>query len=65
MSECPSEQCSEAASESCSDAEHSVDMELTLFQEKEGEGLLVPWPVRMSVVSSEVLRSLVQRNNKK
>ena len=25
-------------------------MELTLFQGKEGEGLIVPWPVRMSVV---------------
>ena len=25
VSECPAEQCSEAASESCSDAEHSVD----------------------------------------
>ena len=41
-------------------------MELTLFQGKEEEGLLVPWPVRMSVVRYfGPLCKGITRNNKK
>ena len=39
-------------------------MELTLFQGKEGEGLLVPWPGRMSVVRYFPYKGIT-RNNKK
>ena len=39
-------------------------MVLTLFQGKEGEGLLVPWPVRMSVVRYfGPLYTEIKRNN--